>query len=267
MTFGGHDSWDDETLWNYELGSKNVVMNGRGSINGSVFYANIKNLQATVTAGSCSSRLVFNVPKAHSAGAEIEMNMAPSPVFDFSLSASHTDSKLDSTVTSSDPTGGVSVVSGIQKGARMPTVPENQAALAATYHWTASAAWAGYVTGTYQYVGDRYTQVGDEYLTCISCAPAPCTQATLNLNSFGKNTIGGPLTQSTLVFNPKLPSYNILNLRFGLLKGKWDTALFINTVTNETAYLSLDRERGFRARVAYLTNTPRTIGINTRTTF
>ena len=268
-TFSGHDSWDDETLWNYEVGSKNTVMGGKGSVNVAAFYADIKNLQATVTAGSCSSRLVFNVPKAHSAGAEIEVDMAPSPVFDFNISASHTDSKLDSTVTSTDPSGNVSVVAGIQDGARMPTVPENQAAVSGTFHWTASNNWAGYVNGTWSYVGDRYTQVGDEYLTCISFDPAPasCQQATLNLNSFGKNTIGGPLTQGSFVFNPKLPAYNLLNLRFGILRGRWDTALYVNNVTNERALLSLDRERGFRARVAYIVNPSRTIGISTRATF
>ena len=58
-----------------------------------------------------------------------------------------------------------------------------------------------------------------------------------------------------------------MNLRVGVLRGKWDTALFVNNVTNETAYLSLDRERGFRARVAYVTNQPRTFGISTRVGF
>jgi iron complex outermembrane receptor protein len=267
QTFSGHDSWNDETLWNYEVGSKNRVMGGRGSVNVAAFYADIKDLQATVTAGSCSSRLVFNVPKARSAGAEIEVDMAPVPAFDFALSATHTDSKLKSTVTSTDPQGNVTIVSGIQNGARMPTVPENQAALSGTFHWTAANNWAGYATGTYQYIGDRYTQVGDEYLTCIGGAAGPCTPATLNINSYGKNTIGGPLTQNTITFNPKLPSYNILNLRVGVLRGRWDTALFVNNVTNETAFLSLDRERGFLARVSFLTNQPRTIGISSRVNF
>lgn len=267
VTFGGHDSWKDETLWNYEVGSKNRIMNGRGSVNVAAFYADIKNLQATVTAGSCSSRLVFNVPKARSAGAELEVDMAPSPAFDWALSATHTNSKLRSTVTSTDPSGGVTVVSGIQSGARMPSVPENQAALAATYHWSAATNWAGYATGTYQFIGDRYTQVGDEYLGCISGAAPPCGAATLNLNSFGSSTIGGPLTQSTFAFNPKLPSYNLVNLRLGVLRGKWDTAVFVNNVTDERALLSLDRERGFRARVGYLTNQPRTFGISTRVNF
>lgn len=265
-TFGGHDSWDDETLWNYEIGSKNRVMGGKGSVNVAAFYADIKNLQATVTAGSCSSRLVFNVPKAHSAGAEIELDMNPNPIFDFALSASHTDSKLDSTVTSTDTAGNVAIISGIRDGARMPTVPENQASAAATFHWTASNNWAGYVTGVYQYIGDRYTQVGDDSLFCVPSGATTCPNATLDINSFG-HSIGGPFTQNTFTFDPKLPAYNVVNLRFGVLRGRWDTALYVNNVTDETAYLSLDRERGFRARVAFLTNQPRTFGISTRATF
>ncbi len=267
VTFGGHPDWKDETLWNYEVGSKNVVLGGNGSVNVAAFYSDIKDLQATVTAGSCSSRLIFSVPKARSVGAELEMDMHPSETFDFSLSASHTDSKLRSTVTAPGPNNTSAIVSGIRSGARMPTVPQDQAAAAATYHWTAPNNWAGYVTGTYQFVGDRFTQIGDEDLTCIGGATPPCPQATLNLNSFGKNTIGGPLTQSTFQFDPKLPSYNIVNVRVGVLRGKWDTALFVNNVTNETAYLSLDRERGFRGRVGYLTNQPRTFGVSARVNF
>ena len=35
----------------------------------------------------------------------------------------------------------------------------------------------------------------------------------------------------------------------------------MNNVTDERAYLALDRERGTRARVGYLTNQPRTFGL------
>jgi len=266
VTFSGHPDWKDETLWNYEVGSKNTVMGGKGAFNVSAFYADIKDLQATVTAGSCSSRLILNVPKARSMGAEIELNMAPNPMFDFAISASHTNSELQSTVTAPVPGGGTTIVSGIREGARMPTVPEDQAAAAATFHWTASGNWAGYITAVDQYIGDRYTQIGDEDLECVALA-SPCQQATLNLRSFGANTIGGPLTQGTFVFNPKLDAYNIINLRFGVLRGRWDTALYVNNVTDETAYLSLDRERGFRARIGYLTNQPRTYGVSARASF
>jgi len=257
ITFGGRGNWKDETLWNYEVGSKSRIADGRGSFNASAFYADIHDLQATVTAGSCSSRVVFNVPKSKSEGLEAEYELAPSNQFDFAISASHTKSQLESTLTSTDAKGVVTVVSGIQKGNRLPTVPEFQATAAATAHWHLTGTWAGYTTGVYQHVGDRYTQIGD--------------QATgfgvVDLNSFAPNNIGGPFTQSTFNFNPKLPAYNIVNLRVGILFNKWDTALFVNNLTNETALLALDQERGTRARVGFLTNQPRTIGISTRVTF
>jgi iron complex outermembrane receptor protein len=265
VTFGGHAGWEDETLWNYEVGSKSRIMKNRGTFNVAAFYADIKNLQATVTAGSCSSRVVFNVPKARSAGAELELELAPTDNFDFSISASHTDSKLRSTLTSTAPNGVVSIVSGIRSGARMPTVPQDQAAAAATFRWP-TQSYVGYVTGVYQHVGDRYTQVGDDSIDS-TYAGWIAAKDTLNLNSFGKNTIGGPLTQSTFTFDSKMPAYDIVNLRIGILKGRYDTALFVNNVTDEKAFLALDRERGLRARIAYLTNQPRTFGISTRVNF
>jgi iron complex outermembrane receptor protein len=250
-TFDGRQNWEDETLWNYEVGSKSSIMGGRGTFNAAVFRADIEDLQATVTAGSCSSRVVFNVPKARSTGAEIEFELAPNDSFDFAISATRLNSELRSTLTAS---GGV--VAGIESGNRLPTVPEFQMAAAATYHWSTTAL-AGYVTGAYQHVGSRFTQIGDQ----------AAGFGTVNLNSFGSPGIGGPFTQSTFTFDPELPAYDIVNLRFGILKGNYDTALFINNITDETALLALDQERGTRARVGYLTNQPRTIGISTRVTF
>jgi outer membrane receptor protein involved in Fe transport len=81
--YSGFDAWEDEKTWNYEIGSKSQVLGGRGSFNASLFYVDIRDLQATVTAGSCSSRLILNVPKARSAGAEFEFAAAPSENVDF----------------------------------------------------------------------------------------------------------------------------------------------------------------------------------------
>jgi iron complex outermembrane receptor protein len=257
VTFGGQESWDDEELWNYEVGSKSTVMGGRGVFNVAVFYMDISDLQATVTAGSCSSRVVFNVPDARSTGIELEWAARTSDSFDFAISASYVDSTLESTLTSTDEDGNVTVVSGIEKGNRLPTVPEFQAAAAATYYWQMGSDWDGYVTGTYQHVGERFTQVGDQAAGFGS----------VDLLAFEPNTIGGPLTQDTYTFNPEVPGYDILNLRLGFSNEKWDAALFVNNVTDERALLALDQERGTLARVGYLTNQPRTFGGTVRIKF
>ena len=56
-------------------------------------------------------------------------------------------------------------------------------------------------------------------------------------------------------------------MRVGFLRGPWDISLFVNNVTDERALLALDQERGTLARVGYLTNPPRRIGIAARFDF
>ncbi len=248
-TFSGRDSWKDEKAWNYEIGTKSRILGNRGSFNVTAFYMDIKDLQATVTAGSCSSRLIYNVPKSRSQGVEGEFTFAPNRYFDFAFSGSYNDSELKSTV---EPTA----ATGIVAGRRLPTVPKGQMAMAATAQFDLTSQVLGYVTGSFSYVGGgRFTQVGDPDL------------GRLDMTSFGANTIGGPLTQQFLIYDPILPSYSNLNLRFGVLKGKWDVALYANNLTDERALLSFDRERGTRARIFYLTNQPRTFGLTARVHF
>ena len=255
ITFGGRETWEDETVWNYEVGLKSRVLNGNGAVSVSAFYMDIHDLQATVTAGSCSSRVIFNVPKARSQGVEVDFEAAPTQNFDFAISGSFNDSELRSTLLSTSPTGGVSVVSGIEEGRRLPAVPRFQLATAATYQWEVTAAMLGYVTATYQHMGSRFTQVGDEDL------------GTLDLLSFGSNTLGAPLTASVFLYNPELPAYDIVNLRVGARRDRWDVSVYLNNVTDERALLSFDQERGTRARIGFLTNQPRTFGIATRVNF
>jgi iron complex outermembrane receptor protein len=253
VAFSGREGFKDETVWNYEIGSKSRLFGGRGSFNVSAFYVDITDLQAVVTAGSCSSRLVFSVPSARSLGGDVEFSAALTNNFDFAVSASYNEAELTSTVR--DGTG--AVVSGIADGRRLPSVPEWQFAAAATYSQVLKPGIVGYINGTYTHIGSRFTQVGDE-------DPG---FGTVNLLSFGANTIGGPLTQSTFTFNPELPAYDLINARVGVRFSYFDVALFANNITDERAFLALDRERGLRARVGYLTNQPRTFGVTTRFDF
>jgi iron complex outermembrane receptor protein len=253
-TFGGATNWQDETTWNYELGSKSKLFGGRGSLNASAFYEDISNLQVVVTAGTCSSRLVYNAPKARSVGGELEFGMAPSDHFDFSIGAGYANSQVTQTLSGSEAT---IEATGIRDGNRLPSVPKFQLTVAATYQQPIGRNYFGYINGTYQFIDSRYTQLADQ---------EPGT-GTINMNSFGANTIGGPLTQSTFTFNPLLPSYSLLNMRLGVRHDVWDFSFYVNNVTNELALLALDRERGFRARQGFLVNPPRTYGLTARVDF
>jgi len=263
--YSGNPTWKDEKAWNYEVGAKSTLLDGRAAFNVSAFYMDISNLQMPITAGSCSSRLTLNAPKARSQGMEAEFTASPTQHLDLSVTVGLNDSKLRSTVRT--PSGGV--ISGIQSGNRLPSVPKIQTATGVTYKWQVSPGSQAFISGTYQHVGSHFTAI-DDYGRgqCYPSNTPNCPFGTVDLSTFqhtspGK-TIGGPLTDTLFTFKPELPAYDIVNLRVGVTRTGWEAAVFLNNVTDERAFLALDRERGTRARVGYLTNQPRTLGLNLR---
>src|SRR4029450_13885978 len=118
-TFGSFQTYSDETLWNYEAG---VKYSRRGiTFNAAIFHNDIKNLQVTLDAGSCSSRIVFNVPKAHSNGIEAEFSVHPLEGLDLSLAGTLINSEFDSTVIGGTPPAGIG---GVWGGHRRAAVGE-----------------------------------------------------------------------------------------------------------------------------------------------
>jgi iron complex outermembrane receptor protein len=250
------ETWADEKAWNYELGAKTQFADGRVILNASVYYSDIEDLQANVDAGSCSSRIVVNVPNAHTLGIEAELFARPTERWDFGISATWVEARIDTTVTG----GGTEPIAGIRDGNRMPTSPEVQAAASVTYSWPWTSGIDGYANFTAQYVGSSYTQLADQeppfgMLDSDPDSPAP------QFITYGDPTI------DSFSFPTKLPSYDLGNLRVGVRGDLWEGAVFVNNVWDERAFLSLDRERGTRARVGYLTNRPRTYGVMFRRSF
>jgi iron complex outermembrane recepter protein len=256
VTFGGRPTFDSETLWNYELGAKMGFADGRAQFNVAVFHADISDLQVPALAGTCSSRIAINVPESHSTGVEVELFAQPTDRFDFGISASYTESEIDTSVTAL--VGGVpTIIAGIEEGARLPSTPEFQLSANATYSWPFTESLEGFITASYQHVGSRYTQMADQV--------AGFGTFDIRLGGFASG-YGDP-TITTFTFDPLLPAYDIGNLRFGVRAGDWEAALFVNNVGDETARLALDQERGRVARVGYLVNQPRTIGLMFRKDF
>ena len=246
--FGGFQSYDDETLWNYEGGVKSRFSGV--TFNGAVFYTDIKNLQTTLDAGSCSSRVVFNVPKAHTMGVEGELTAHPAPGFELNVSGSLLEAQFDSTVT--DGTG--TVIGGIRDGNRLPSVPKFQISVNGTYTRTLTASMDGYITVSYQHVGNRYTQASDQEN---------------NPRSFVSGLpFGGATGNETTVLNLQLPSYDLVNFSVGLqMRSGLDVIAYANNVFDQNPLLSFDRERGGRARLGYTVGQPRTVGVTVRQTF
>ncbi len=245
--FGGFQSYEDETIWNYELG----IRGRRHGVNFSAaaFYTDMSNLQVTLDAGSCSSRIVFNVPNTHSQGVEFELSAQPARGLNFSINGTLLEAEFDSTLP-----GALAATTGIRDGNRLPSVPKFQLSASASYEWPVSDAANAYIGASYQHVGSRYTQPSDQEnnpRTFISGLP-----------------FNGATGAGATILDLKLPSYDYVNLSAGI---DWDNGfgamIYVNNLFDENALLSFDRERGGRARLGFNVGQPRVIGITLRKRF
>lgn len=245
--FGGFQDYDDEKLWNYELGIKTQ---GNGfTFNAAGFYNDISNLQVTLDAGSCSSRIVFNVEEAHTAGVEAEFGYSPLEGLSFNLSGSYVEAEFDTTLP--EP---LATATGIRDGNRLPSVPKFQFSASGSYEWPIADSAKAFIATSVTHVGSRFTQPSDQEnnpRTFVHGLP------------FG----GAPAGASTTV-DLLLDSYELVNVSAGL---EFDDGLsftvYANNLFDKNALLSFDRERGGRARLGYNIGQPRTIGITARKEF
>ncbi len=257
IEFGGQGNWKDETSKNYEIGGKFRFLDRTVTLNVSAFYTDIQNLQATVTAGTCSSRLVFNVP-AQSHGVEAELFARPNSTWDFGLSATWVDATLKGTVTSTSPTGVVTDVGGLVDGNRLPTAPQIQAVASVGYTLPLDSKRDFFSVFTVQYVGSSYSQFENEE---EQFGQIGGTANDANANPARLITYGGVPSTTVISFDQRLPAYSLGNLRAGVRTDRWEIAGYLNNLWDTNAHLALDYERGRSARVGYLTNQPRTIGV------
>jgi iron complex outermembrane recepter protein len=259
IEFGGQGNWKDETTKNYEIGGKFRFLDRTVTLNVSAFYTDIKDLQATVTAGTCSSRIVFNVPKAQSHGIELELFAHPNSTWDFGFSATWVDARLQSSVVSTTTAGGVTtttVIGGLADGNRLPTAPQVQAVGSIGYTLPLENKRDFFSVMTVQYVGSSYSQFENEepgFGQIGGTAGDP--------NAARLITYGGVPAGTVISFDAPLPAYSLGNVRAGVRNDRWELAAYCNNLWDTNAHLALDYERGRSARVGYLTNQPRTIGV------
>jgi len=201
LIFGGFQDFDDESLTNYEVGVKGNY--GFLSFNAAAYYSDISDLQVTLDAGTCSSRVSFNVDEAHTSGVEFELKAKPNENWDFSLAARDSGEL--------------------------------------------------YFSSSLQHVGDRITQPSDQ-------VPGA--------GVFRPGLAFGQLTGNEVVtVDLELPSYEVVNFNVGFDAEDWSVVLYVANAFDENALLSFDRERGGRARTAFRTNQPRTLGVTYRRAF
>ncbi|MEP3052292.1 MAG: TonB-dependent receptor [Erythrobacter sp.] len=245
--FGGFQDYEDETLWNFEIGAKTQ---GDGfTFNVAGFHNEISDLQVTLDAGTCSSRIVFNVEDAHSTGIEAEIGFQPTDGLNLGLSGSWIEAEFDTTLP--EP---LATATGIREGNRLPSVPEFQISVDGSYEWPVGDSALAYLSASFQHVGTRFTQPADQ-------EDNPRTFV------HGLPFEGAPADAATTV-DLELPSYQIVNLSAGIdFDSGLSLVVYANNIFDENQLLSFDRERGGRARLGFTVGQPRTYGVTARQSF
>jgi iron complex outermembrane recepter protein len=93
VTVGETRQFHSDSLWNYELGSKNAWFNRRLTLNADVFYIDWKDIQQWILL-ACGFQYRANAGAADSKGAELEINARPIDPLTLSLGLGYQDAKI-----------------------------------------------------------------------------------------------------------------------------------------------------------------------------
>ncbi len=89
--------YSSDSLWSYELGSKNSFFDHTLAINASIFYIDWTNIQQNVYLPTCGEQFTANLGKAKSEGGDLEVLFRPLTQLTFDLTAAYTDARLTKT--------------------------------------------------------------------------------------------------------------------------------------------------------------------------
>ena len=229
-----YDSYESDTLENWEIGTKNTLFDGRLTLNATFYHMIWDDIQIETEdpqPGFFALGIV-NFPQAEIDGIEADAHWAVSQNLTLSATVGYNDASLSEDATLFPDTGAERSASS---GTRLPLMPEWKYSLTGRYDFS-SLLWNAqpYLIGTWTYNGNTVNSLAG-FQSSVSQAAARVT-----------------------------PSYNILNLRFGLDAAGWSAALFVDNLFDEYATVFFS-ERYTQTRATVLP--PRTIGINFRKNF
>lgn len=140
----GAPTFQPDKLWNYEIGEKATLLDGRATLNADLYDIYWSRIQLTVNNGGINQ--IENGGSARIKGAEVSAALKATPHLTFTASGAYTDAKLSSAV----PALGLA-----QPGSRLPFSAKFNAALAATYGFNVGSQSTGQFTLSDVWVGNR----------------------------------------------------------------------------------------------------------------
>ncbi len=90
-------TYDSDSVWSYEAGSKNRLMNGRLSLDGSVYYIDWSNIQQAVPLTSCGESFTSNLGSATSKGVDLTAALKLTSNISLGIAVGYNDARYNDT--------------------------------------------------------------------------------------------------------------------------------------------------------------------------
>jgi iron complex outermembrane recepter protein len=224
---GAPNTYSGDSLWSYEIGSKDRLFGGRVDMEASAFHIKWNGIQQIVNVPACTEGFTSNLGSATSNGFDFQVEALVTNSLKIGLSIGYTDARNATTIASA---GNNVVANGEQinpYSAPWIIVPTAQ------YTFPISADYSGYM------------RLDDSY---HSKNPGPYNPTT--------NT-------SSPTYNPYFvpnPAYNQLNMHVGMVWGGWDASVYALNALNNHPLLFNNALNIFTFYGAAFTLQPLTIG-------
>ena len=224
--------YDNETLWNYELGLKSELLEGRLRLNAAVFHLEWDDLQFEsfffLTPGDLSTNFeqTISIEDAEASGVEMEF----AALVTDGLTISGGFGYLDTEVTSDTK---IELSGGWRPsllGLELPKSPELTANLVGEYRWSISGDNEAWVRLEYIHRDGQHSDMeGVTNRQLNGPSPADANK----IHNSGPNE-----------FPYRSPDHDLLNLRAGVEWGAWSITGFVQNLTDEKYYTGTQENFG-----------------------
>jgi iron complex outermembrane recepter protein len=223
-----------DSLWTYEVGSKNEFRSAHLVVNGSLYYTDWKKIQQNVNLVSCGFNFTGNLGAATIKGAELSVESAVGGGVTLGVNGSYSGTRI----TESAP--GVSA----QVGEPVLDTPKWMSNLYADYELRHTAAWTAALRADYQFHGANLRAFESQ---------SPITYP---------DGSTGQIPNETQIQQ----AYHVVNTSLRVTTGSWQYQLYCDNLTNAQPFL--DFNRGTSAGLSTATTLrPRTVGISLKSSF
>jgi len=226
---GTPESYKSDSLWSYEIGSKNSLLNRSLQIDSSAFYVDWKNIQQNVYLPNCGNEFAANLGSATSKGADTAIRYKPVSSLLLTLDIAYTNARYSQTVVAGANGTGAAIVT---KGDYLSTSPWNFT-VAADYKVPGFDDIKPYVHADYQF----------------NTAQQGMTP--------GQNDNNGSYDPNAI----SMPETKIMALRAGANWNGWDMSAYVNNLFNATPVLVHQHDTVPSQLYFDRTWRPRTIGL------